>query len=201
MAIPPTLVRPSWARLILEAAMEGVAVAWGSRALSSCQRCPRAERTSASERSSPRLCFNPRSMASCSESGMTPGTTLVGTLPANGLGPLPPERLCAGVLEIDVETVCAKDIAVPQIKSPVQRNRSGAGERTTTCLLKFECLRWCDELSACRRHRLAMYPSELGYGLMVHIEPGEQPHQIDIAAALRLQMPRRANLIQIIVQI
>jgi hypothetical protein len=71
---------------------------------------------SARERSRPRFCFKPRSMASCSESGITPGTTFVGTLPANGFG----------LLEADVETVCATDRVAPQIKRPTQRKRGGA---------------------------------------------------------------------------
>src|SRR5215471_1779974 len=39
---------------------------------------------SALERSGPRFCFSPRSIASCNEIESTPGTGLAATLPANG---------------------------------------------------------------------------------------------------------------------
>ena len=93
------------------------------------------------------------------------------------------------ILPVHKSRVQYREIAVVLAKGPQPAS------------LSLNAFGGCDELSACRRHRLAMHPSELRFGLMVHIEPGEQLHQLDIAAALRLQMPRTANLIQIIVQI
>ncbi len=85
----------------------GDAVTCGSRALNCSQRWPRAERISAFERSAPRFCFNPRSMASRKESGRTPGTAFVGTLPANGLTPCVPGMAWPGVSN-SVVSVCAR---------------------------------------------------------------------------------------------
>src|ERR1700731_2399709 len=79
----PKLVRPNSPRLILETVTYGDNSACGRSALNCSQRCPRAERISVFESSNPRFCFKPRSMASCRESGMTPGTSFVGTDPEN----------------------------------------------------------------------------------------------------------------------
>src|SRR5580704_13171472 len=54
---------------------------FGNRLLNCCQRVPRDERTPWFESSRPRLVFRPRSIASSSEIGRTPGTSCPGTLP------------------------------------------------------------------------------------------------------------------------
>jgi hypothetical protein len=60
-------------------------------------------------------------MASRNESGMIPGTSFAGTLPAKGLTPLVPGMAWPGVLEPGVVSVCARDAAAPQIKTPANR--------------------------------------------------------------------------------
>src|SRR5258706_6971104 len=77
---------------------------------------------SALERSSPRFCLNPRSMASRSEIGITPGTGFAGTLPANGLTPPVPGMGSPGALGVGVVPVCAKELAAPHNKTPASRN-------------------------------------------------------------------------------
>src|ERR1700722_2677137 len=116
--MPGTLVNPSSARLISDWATYGAATTCGNSALNCSQRCPRAERTSALESSSPRFCFSPRSMASCSESGITSGTSLAGTLLENGLTPSVPGMAWPGLL---VVSVCARDAAAPQDKIAASR--------------------------------------------------------------------------------
>ena len=54
---------------------------------------------SALERSAPRFCFRPRSMAVWSESGMTPGISFCETLPAKGLTPVVPGMGWPGMLD------------------------------------------------------------------------------------------------------
>ena len=120
---PPKLVSPSSARLILEASIKGAAVTWGNSALNCSHRCPRAARTSACESSSPRFCLNPRLIASCNESGITPGTSFSGTLPANVLTAPVPGMAWPGLLEPGTDSVCARDIAAPQINTPWSRTK------------------------------------------------------------------------------
>src|ERR1700688_1111995 len=107
----PRLVRPNSFRLIFEAATYGDNDACGKSALNCSQRCPRAERMSVFDSNSPRFCFNPRSMASCKDSEMTPGTDFAGTDPVKALPPrvpgkAPPDELASGVFEVD-DGVCA----------------------------------------------------------------------------------------------
>lgn len=52
-------------------------------------------------------------MASCNESGITPGTTFVGTLLANGLTPLVAGKAWPVVLPAGVEPICAWHAAAP----------------------------------------------------------------------------------------
>ena len=120
IVIPLKPVRPSSERLISVAARYGAAFTWGSSALNCSQRCPRAERMSALESSSPRFCFNPRSMASSRESGKTPRMSFAGTLPENGLTPRVPGMAWPGVLELDVVWFCA-NAAAPYKKTPTSR--------------------------------------------------------------------------------
>jgi hypothetical protein len=74
------------------------------------------------DRSAPRFCLNPRSMASRSEIGITPGTGFAGTLPANGLTPRVPGMGSPGALGVGVVPVCAKELAAPHNKTPASRN-------------------------------------------------------------------------------
>ncbi len=57
------------------------------------------------------------------------------------------------------------------------------------------------QLCSSRGHRLAVHPPELSDGLVVRIQPAQQPHQLHVAAALCFQPPRRTDLVQITVQI
>src|ERR1700745_1971475 len=100
------LPNPTCARLTFDSATYGAAVTCGNKALSACQRCPRAARVSVLDSSSPKLCFRPRLMASCNDRGMRPDTSLAGTLPEKGFAAI------AGTpgpdaLETEVEEVCA----------------------------------------------------------------------------------------------
>ena len=94
----------------------------GRSALNCTQRCPRAERMSALDSSAPKFCFNPRSMASRNDSGKTPGTSLAGTLPENGLTPSVPGMASPGVLGLGVVCACARDVAAPYDKTPASRH-------------------------------------------------------------------------------
>jgi len=123
MLTPERLVKPSSARLISEAATYGATVAWGRRALNCSQRCPLAERMSVFESSSPRFCFNPRSMASRNESDITAGTSLAGTLPANELTPCVPGMVCPGM---EGGAVCPNDASAQQPKAPAIRKARNA---------------------------------------------------------------------------
>ena len=76
---------------------------------------------SALDRSAPRFCFNPRSMASRSEIGITPVTSFAGTLPANGLTPPVPGMGWPGELVPGVVSDCARHVAVPHNKTPASR--------------------------------------------------------------------------------
>src|SRR5580693_4574641 len=58
-------------------------------------------------------------MASRSESGMTPGTSFAGTLPANGLTPCVPGMGWPGA---EVASVWASEVAAPQNKTPASKN-------------------------------------------------------------------------------
>ena len=53
----------------------------GSSALNFCHRVAARRLTSSLDSNAPRFCFKPRSSASCSEIGRTPGTNFPGTLP------------------------------------------------------------------------------------------------------------------------
>src|SRR3984957_17414647 len=90
--------------------------ACGKSSLNCSHRCPRAERMSVFESSSPRFCFKPRSMASCKDSGMTPGTSFVGTDPENELPAGDPVEAVLGELELGIvgrgAGVCARAIGV-----------------------------------------------------------------------------------------
>src|ERR1700740_1060728 len=66
---------------------------------------------SALDRSAPKFCLNPRSMASRRESCMTPGTGFAGTLLENGLTPSVSGIACPGEEGV---SVCPKDVAAPQ---------------------------------------------------------------------------------------
>src|SRR5579862_4412188 len=112
---------PSCARLIFEASTAGAAVTCGRRELNCSHRCPRAERMSASERSTPRFCFKPRSIASRSDSCTTPGTGFAGTLPANGLTPCVPGIGWPGVLGGEVVPDCANEGTAPKRKTAARR--------------------------------------------------------------------------------
>ncbi len=48
---------------------------------------------------------------------------------------------------------------------------------------------------------VAMHPAELGDGFMVRIKPPQQPNQLHVAPALRLQSSGTAQLMQISIQI
>jgi hypothetical protein len=60
-------------------------------------------------------------MASRKESDKTPGTNFAGTLPANELTPLVPGMAWPGLLGLDVVSVCARDIAAPQVNTAESR--------------------------------------------------------------------------------
>jgi hypothetical protein len=60
-------------------------------------------------------------MASCNESGITPGTGFAGTLPANGLTPSVPEIGWPGELAPGVVSVCASVVAAAQNKIPASK--------------------------------------------------------------------------------
>src|SRR5215469_12708488 len=81
---------------------------------------------SALERSAPRFCFNPRSMASRSEIRIMPGTSFAGTLLENGLTLKVPGMGCPGV---DVVPVCADDIPAPQRRAPAIKTEQHDAQR------------------------------------------------------------------------
>ena len=76
--------------------------------------------------SSPRFCFNPRSIASCRESGITPGTSFVGTDPENELPAGDPVEAVPGELELGIvgfgAGVCARAIGEYDHRIPASRN-------------------------------------------------------------------------------
>jgi len=46
-----------------------------------------------------------------------------------------------------------------------------------------------------------MHPAELGDELVIGIKPAQQPHQLHVAAALRLKTTRETQLMKIAIQI
>src|SRR6202162_255674 len=118
----PRLVRPSSPRLIFDAATYGDNVACGKSALNCSQRCPRAERISVFESNSPRFCFKPRSMASCKESGTTPGTSFSATDPPNEPPCGVPGKAAPGELEPGAVGVCASTLVEWDDRTPPSRN-------------------------------------------------------------------------------
>lgn len=114
---------PSSARLICETLIEGPAVTCGRSELNCSHRCPRADRMSAFESSTPRFCFKPRSVASCNEIRRTPGTGSEATLPAKG--PCTAGWLGLGAFGMDELPVCATTI-------PAQANKTAAARRRLT---------------------------------------------------------------------
>src|ERR1700739_203832 len=77
---------------------------------------------SAFESNTPRFCFNPRSIASCKESGSTPGTSFEGALPANGLTPSVPGMASPGALEPGAVWFCARETDAPHNRVPASKN-------------------------------------------------------------------------------
>jgi hypothetical protein len=74
------------------------------------------------ESNSPRFCFKPRSMASCKESGRTPGTGFPGTDPANELPSSVPGKAAPGELEPGAVGVCAGALGEWDSRIPASRN-------------------------------------------------------------------------------
>src|ERR1700686_5008444 len=118
----PRLVRPNSFRLIFDAATYGDNVACGKSALNCSQRCPRAARISVFESSAPRFCFSPRSMASCKERGITPGTAFPGTDPENELPSSAPGKPVLGELEPAGNGVCPGAVGERSNRTPASRN-------------------------------------------------------------------------------
>jgi hypothetical protein len=98
-------------------------------------------------------------MASCSESGITPGTTFVGTLLANGLAPLVPGIAWPGALAGGLDVVCATQGTAPQIRTPDSKKCSGVRKGTTGELLAWN---FCGSLQSgilnweANRHQLLL---------------------------------------------